>query len=257
MTASAIITDKLSIGYKGRPLITNISLTLRSGEVTAMLGANGAGKSTLLRTLCGELQPITGEVIIEGEPLSSYSKGHLAKTIALVTTERVTCGGLTVRQAVSIGRYPYTGRMARLSAEDNRIIDSAIRNVGIAHKQDECLSRLSDGERQKCFIAKALAQSTPIIMLDEPFSFLDTAARIEIFRLLSQISTHEGKAILLSSHDVTQAIRMANRLWVIDADNRLNEGVPDELVKNGVIANMFRSESVIYDETKNDFILKQ
>lgn len=256
MMNSAIKTENLSIGYRKDALITDIGLTLQSGVVTAMLGANGAGKSTLLRTLSGELPAIGGKVLIMGRLLNKYTKNELARTVALVTTDRVTCGGLTVRQTVTTGRYPYVGRMARLSAEDRNIVEMAMKNVGIIHKADAVLSELSDGERQKCFIAKALAQSTPIIMLDEPFSFLDTAARIEMFQLLKQIALRDRKAILLSSHDVTQAVRMASFLWIIDAGGRLSEGTPEEMVDNGVISNIFKSESVIYDKAKNDFILK-
>lgn len=260
MTSSnriALSASGLSIGYSGRSILSGLDLTLHTGIVTALLGANGAGKSTLLRTLCGEQPSLGGSVELFGRPLASYSRRELARTVALVTTDRVAAGGMTVYEAVSTGRYPYTGAMARLSRADRDIVERAMLSVGINHKAGSALSELSDGERQKCFIAKALAQSTPLIMLDEPFSFLDTAARIETFDLLRRLASTENKAVLLTSHDVTQAVRMAGQLWLITADLHVYGGTPAELVADGRVANLFASPDVIYDVEKNDFILRQ
>ena len=178
-----IKTSDLSIGYilKGgqkKRVHDALDLNLYPGEVTCLLGLNGAGKSTLLRTLCGFQPPLGGEIELMGKPLNSYSQGDFSRLVGVVLTEKTNAGGITVYELVSLGRHPYTGFFGQLRQEDRRIIEESLAAAGIAHKAYNYVSELSDGERQKAMIAKALAQQCPIILLDEPTAFLDVTSRI-------------------------------------------------------------------------------
>ena len=209
----------LSIGYRGKHSVKcvadDISQAIHSGELTCLLGENGAGKSTLLRTLSGFLSPLAGEISILGRPLSSYKERELATVIGVVLTEKNNLQNMTVRELVGMGRSPYTGFWGRLSADDRRKVDDALSLVGIAALSDRMVQTLSDGERQKVMIAKALAQETPIIFLDEPTAFLDYPSKVEILHLLHRLSREMHKTIFLSTHDLELALQIADRLWLM------------------------------------------
>ena len=209
----------LSIGYRGKHSVKcvadGISQAIHSGELTCLLGENGAGKSTLLRTLSGFLSPLAGEISILGRPLSSYKERELATVIGVVLTEKSNLQNMTVRELVGMGRSPYTGFWGRLSADDRRKVDDALSLVGIAALSDRMVQTLSDGERQKVMIAKALAQETPIIFLDEPTAFLDYPSKVEILHLLHRLSREMHKTIFLSTHDLELALQIADRLWLM------------------------------------------
>lgn len=244
----------LSVGYADRIVLGPLNLILRPGEVIALLGSNGAGKSTLLKTLSHELRPVSGDISVCGTSIRNIPRRKLAAMQSIVTTERIAAGALTVRELVAIGRHPHTGMLGRLSKEDHNIVEKAIDEVGIRHKADSFVAELSDGERQKTMIAKALAQEAPIMLLDEPFSFLDTASRIEIFSLLLHIAETRRIGVILSSHDVAQALRMAHKIWLVTADGKLVDGSPAELKQTKAVADMFKSRSVAFDPLQNDFI---
>ena len=176
MTNDIITTSNLSIGYKisngnVKEIDKDLNLTLRRGEVTTLLGVNGSGKSTLIRTLCGFIPPISGSVELLGKNLESYSKEKLSSIVSVVLTERVSDGGLTVYEIVSLGRYPYTGFFGRLSDRDKAVIEQSLKDISIWDMKDKFISELSDGERQKVMIAKSIAQESQVIILDEPTSF--------------------------------------------------------------------------------------
>lgn len=249
-------TRNLTVGYHNEGLITGLNLSISRGEVVTLLGANGIGKSTLLKTITGEQSKISGEIIIDNRNIESYSQKELSKLIAIVTTDRVMSGGLKVRELVSLGRHPHTGFFGKLSDVDYAITTQAMKSVGIIHKADSFTSELSDGERQKAMIARAIAQQTPIIILDEPFSFLDTSSRIEILSLLITISRESNVGILLSSHDVSQAMRMSDRIMLLDRDRKLHCGTPQQIVETNTINQMFESDIVAYDKMQSDFVLK-
>ena len=251
--ATLLTTENLSIGYSARkPVAANLSLTLCKGQLTSLLGPNGVGKSTLLRTLSRLQPPLAGSVTICGEPLATLPPTKLACLVALVLTDKVLSGGLTVFELVSMGRQPYTGFFWRLSADDKNIVNQAISAVGIADKADRHVAELSDGERQKTMIAKALAQQTPIIILDEPTAFLDAAARIEIMQLLHRLAT-TGKAILLSTHDIDVALQLSDNLWLMNS-NSLACGTVSEIVESGDLNNLFTNSNLRFDAEARRFV---
>ncbi len=247
-----ITTNALSIGYLlkgGRRKVVHggLDLQLHAGEVTCLLGLNGAGKSTLLRTLCGFQPPLRGEVGLFGKPLGSYSRASLAVTLGVVLTEKTDAGGLTVRELVSLGRYPHTGFWGRLREEDKRIVNNSMQAAGIAHKASRPVSELSDGERQKAMIAKVLAQQCPVILLDEPTAFLDAVSRIEMMALLHRLAARRQKAVLLSIHDLDLAVRMADCLWLLAEGRPVLAGSPEDLILHGAFDSFFDRGMIHFD----------
>ncbi len=226
--------ESLAIGYHGKHSVKvvaeGISDSICSGELTCLIGENGAGKSTLLRTLSGFLPPVSGEIDILGKPLKSYRETDLAKVIGVVLTEKNNLQNMTVEELVGMGRSPYTGFWGRLRTEDKEKVAQAIALVGIGELKDRMVQTLSDGERQKVMIAKALAQETPIIFLDEPTAFLDYPSKVEILNLLHRLSSEEGKTIFLSTHDLELALRVADRVWLMTKKGAVQTGSPDNLV---------------------------
>lgn len=244
----------LSIGYGGKPLARGIGFELAEGTVTALLGCNGVGKSTLFKTISGELPAIAGAVEIDGKDIRAIPRREMARLTSLVTTDRVTAEAMTVRQTVSLGRQPHTGFFGRLSADDRAKVEEAMRDTAIRHKADSFLTSLSDGERQKAMIARALAQDTPLLLLDEPFSFLDVSARIEILALLKELAARTGKCVLFSSHDVAQALRMADHILLFTPGRELISGSAAELVADGTLDRLFDNPAVRFSPALNDFI---
>lgn len=256
METNFVSTHDLAIGYKGgKPLAEHLGLVLRTGRTVSMIGSNGIGKSTLLRTLTGDLKPLRGEVSIKGVSLSKLGRRKLATLISLVDTTNGMAGGLTVRQMVELGRQPYTGMLGILSKGDKEICERAMKATGIAHKGDSYVAELSDGERQKAMIARALAQDTPVIYLDEPFSFLDPSARIETMAMLSEIARTQDKAILLTCHDVALSLRMADRLWLFGHEGKVHDLSPDEAVASGLLDRLYPSDKVRFSTKIGDYII--
>lgn len=248
----------LSTGYTPRqPLLRDVSASLPQGSLTVLLGANGSGKSTLLRTLAGVLAPLAGGVYIKGERLAGMRPSHLARLVSLVYTERSDqAGALTVEQTVALGRQPYTGFFGRLDDADKQIVREAINALGIGHLADRHLATLSDGERQKTMIARALAQQTPVMLLDEPTAFLDVAARLDTMVLLRSLAHDKGLTVLLSTHDVAPALTApADLLWLLPGNGTLEHGTVGELVRNGQLDALFAERGVCFDAHANDFRL--
>ena len=233
----------LATGYAGKRHVKriseNLSGVIRSGELTCLLGSNGAGKSTLLRTLSAFLPPLGGEVSLLGRPLRSYKAHELATVIGVVLTERVTLQNMTVEELVGMGRSPYTGFWGRLSAEDHAKVSEALSLVGIESFRNRMVQTLSDGERQKVMIAKALAQETPIIFLDEPTAFLDYPSKVEILHLLHRLAHEAGKTVFLSTHDLELALQIADRIWLMDKGGGVHIGTPEALTLDGSLERFF------------------
>lgn len=210
-----IITD-LSVGYRHRAVTSELTFRLTGGTLTALVGPNGMGKSTLLRTLAGVQPPLSGAVTLVADgvehPLTGLTRRQLSRWISVVLTDRVEVENVTVEDVVGFGRMPYTGYFGRLSDEDRRIVAEALRMTGLMPLSRRMVGTLSDGERQKMMIAKALAQQTPVVLLDEPTAFLDYPSKVEMMKLLRSLAHDMGKMIVLSTHDLNLAVRLADRL---------------------------------------------
>lgn len=243
--------ENLVTGYRtkhGDTVITrDINASLRSDELTCLLGPNGAGKSTLLRTLAAFQPPLSGEIYLEQRNLKSYTDAELAKVIGVVLTDRIHLSNMTLEELIGMGRSPYTGFWGKLSKKDRQIVDEAMATVGIENLHGRMIQTLSDGERQKVMIAKALVQETPVIFLDEPTAFLDYPSKVEIMQLLQQLSRTKHKTIFLSTHDLELALQIADRIWLIDKGKELKIGTPEDLSLSGDMGHFFEREGVKFD----------
>ena len=213
---TAITTNRLTVGYRGHRVVEDISLSLPCGRLVCLLGPNGAGKSTLLRTLCGFQPPIEGTVTISGSDITTMSADEVARLVSVVLTDRPLTPSLTAAEMVGMGRAPYTGFWGRLSDDDRRLVSEAMQTVGIDSLATRRMGRLSDGERQKVMIAKALAQHTPVIVLDEPTAFLDYPSKVAVMKTLARLAHDEGKTILMSTHDLELAAQLGDELMKIE-----------------------------------------
>lgn len=255
----SIQLNDVATGYSGgnkQVIIANhLDSQLFSGELTCLLGSNGAGKSTLLKTIAGFQPPLAGTITLMGRELTEYKPAEIGKTIGVVLTEKNSAPDMTLRQVVELGRSPYTGFWGRLSATDRGIVSQAIATMGLTHLENRVISTLSDGERQKIFIAKAIAQQTPIIILDEPTAFLDYPSKVEIMQLLRTLCHTAGKTIFLSTHDLDLALQMADRIWLLDKEIGLSTGTPAELGAAGTIGRYFDNANVSYSAADRRFII--
>ena len=220
-------TNGLKIGYRGQALMPPFDVTLHEGEAVALVGANGSGKTTLFKTLTGNLRPVEGSITLCGKPLASYKPLERAKLFSLVLTEKPDDLFLKVYDIVASGRYPHSGLMARLDASDEELIKEKLQITGVSHLIDRDFVSLSDGEKQKVMIAKALVQDTPIIYMDEPSAFLDYPSKVELLHLIARLAAEEHKTILYSSHDLELLMKHASTLWVVAKDRPLVAGKPE------------------------------
>ena len=227
-----------------------INATLYAGEFVALIGKNGAGKSTLLRTLSAFQPPLSGTITYPDGCSTLRTAKELSTMLAVVLTDNSRIYNLSVYEVVALGRTPYTNFLGRKRKHDEEIILQAMARMNIEHLANRNINTLSDGERQKVMIAKALAQETEVIMLDEPTSFLDFNSRIQLFRQLKQLAAETGKSILVSTHDLELILKMANRLWVMH-DNRLHSGSVDELASAGLLSNFIDNRGIRYNIQQN------
>ncbi|MEI7468496.1 MAG: ABC transporter ATP-binding protein [Chloroflexota bacterium] len=230
------------MGYGKKHLFGNLNLTIAAGELVCLLGPNGTGKSTLLRTLTGLQPALSGEVNICGDKLAGLSTTQIATHLAVVLTERVEAGSMTAYELAALGRYPYTNWAGQLSASDHEVIRDAMRRTRCEALSQRNVAQLSDGERQRVMIARALVQNTPFIVLDEPTAFLDLPRRVETMRLLHTLVRETARAILVSTHELDLALRFADRLWLLTEDRQFIQGTPAELESNGTLAKVFEIE---------------
>jgi len=243
--------EKLSIGYPGKGdvkvVASDICAGINSGELTCLLGANGVGKSTLLRTLSAFQPKLSGEIRIQGKEIGEYTDRQLSKVISVVLTEKCDIRNMSAVELIGLGRSPYTGFWGTLSREDKAIVDHAIGLVGISHLAHRMVHTLSDGERQKVMIAKALAQETPVIYLDEPTAFLDFPSKVEMMQLLHQLSRQTDKTIFLSTHDLELALQIADKIWLMDKVNGVTIGTPEDLSLDGTLSCFFARKGITFD----------
>lgn len=241
--------NHISIGYPHKVIAQNISAQLSEASLTALVGVNGAGKSTLLRTLTGVQRALEGEVKLNGRPLETYSRGERARLISVVLTQRVEAGQLYAEEVVELGRLPYTGLTGNLSQTDRDVVHQAIALAGVEHFRHRRINSLSDGERQRVMLAKALAQETPFILMDEPTAFLDYPSRTETFMLLRKLAHEEQKSILLSTHDLDLALKCCDQIWLLDKGT-LTIGTPQDFSQNKALDSAFSTPNFQFDTTK-------
>lgn len=259
MNEIALAAHSIAVGYKtGRfkstEVLRDVDLELKRGEFVCMLGPNGTGKSTLLRTF-GRMQPLlAGSVEIGGRNIHNLSNHALATSLSVVLTDRLALGRLTAYELVGLGRYPYTGWTAGLSREDHRIIEWAINATRSNDLSAREISELSDGERQRVMIARALAQQPTVTLLDEPTAFLDLPTRVEITGLLKRLTRETGLAVLMTTHDLDLALRSADTLWLITPEGRVEHGSPEDLILRGTLQSTFSSSELIFDSEIGGFM---
>ncbi|MCB2209137.1 MAG: ABC transporter ATP-binding protein [Bacteroidetes bacterium] len=249
---------KLETGFelsrkKSLSLHKALDFELIEGQFVSLLGPNGAGKSTFLRTLLGFQNALSGEVLYDGISSHDMEVKELAKKVAVVLTDKIDESFLTVNEIVSTGRYPYTGFSGRLTDEDRILINDALNLVGMLPFSERSFQQLSDGEKQKVLIARALAQQTPLIFLDEPVAFIDAPGKVEIMELLKHLSHTHQKGILAATHDLEAAIRFSDQLWLLGKDGKVAKGNPWELLSKGIMSSFFDKGDVILNTEKLRF----
>ena len=251
MKETTIRLRDLSIGYPDKHntkrVAEHLNASIHSGELTCLLGTNGVGKSTLLRTLSAFQPPLGGTIDLLDRPLSTYDDRQLATVIGVVLTEKSDIRNMTVEELVGLGRSPYTGFWGTLKESDRRIVHEAIARVHIEPLTQRMVHTLSDGERQKVMIAKALAQETPIIFLDEPTAFLDFPSKVEVMQLLHNLTHTLQKTVFMSTHDLELALQIADKIWLMDRTNGIAIGTPEDLSLEGKLSSFFSRKGITYD----------
>lgn len=254
---STIEITNLSTGYKtkkGDKIISQgLTASLNTCELTCLLGPNGAGKSTLLRTLAGFQPGMGGSIEIINRKLSDYKSAELAKIISIVLTDNSGIKNMTAFDVIAMGRSPYTGFWGKLGERDKVIIEKCLNWVGIKDLAERKMQTLSDGERQKVMIAKAIAQETPIIFLDEPTAFLDYPSKVQMMLLLHRLAKALKKTIFLSTHDLEHALQVADQVWLLDKEKGLCAGSPEDLSREGKIEEYFNRDGITFDRYTCNF----
>lgn len=251
-----LIAHDLMIGYSGQQgktiVMDNINISACSGELVALIGKNGSGKSTLLRNLVSLQSPLSGKILLKGLPLHETTRTGLTKTVSFVSTEPVTVHNIKVREAVSLGRFPYTNWLGTLSADDEVKIEEALYLTELNNLADRKIEQLSDGERQRVLIARSLAQDTELLVMDEPTAFLDLPSRFGIVSLLRKLSREKNKCIVFSTHDLDTALNEADKIWLMQT-HTLCQGAPEDLVLNKSLSKAFENPSLSFSISSGTF----
>ncbi len=248
---------RLTTGYivKGTQhlLQKNINASVNPGEITILLGVNGSGKSTLMRTVSGYQPALEGEIILNGIPLHAYSQKEIARKIAVIFTGSIDDNYLTAGEITAMGRYPQNPFGSRLSADDKKIVNEALTMVEMSAFAAEPFVHLSDGEKQRVLIARALAQQTPYILMDEPAAFIDMPGKIAIMELLKEIAHNHRKGILLATHDIDLALQYADRIWLLGKNLPFKKGIPEDIALSGNLRDYFHHEGIVFNVETGKF----
>lgn len=247
----------LTTGYRlkkhNKIISREFNASLKEGQMTCMLGPNGAGKSTLLRTLAAFQPALSGEIMLNHRPLSKYSPKELSKLISVVLTDNSGIKNMTVWEVVAMGRSPYTGFWGKLADRDKKMVEKCLSWVGIAEYANRKMQTLSDGERQKVMIAKAIAQETPVIFLDEPTAYLDYPSKVSMMLLLHRLAKALKKTIFLSTHDLEHALQVADNIWLVDREKGLTTGMPEDLCREGRVEDYFKRDGLQFNPDTGTF----
>jgi iron complex transport system ATP-binding protein len=256
-----LAADRLAVGYRRRQrrqnVLTDLNLTVGRGDFVCLLGPNGTGKSTLLRTLAGLQRALAGRIDVDGVDIAAIRPFDRARLIGVVLSERISVGALRARQMVALGRYSHGGWNGRLTERDEEVVERALAAVGADHLGERDCRELSDGERQKLNLARALAQEPALIILDEPTAFLDVTARVELMALLRGLARREDLAVVASTHDLDLALRTADTVWLVDRDRRLRSGAPEDLILQGAFGDAFSSDNTRFESDSLRFDVRR
>ena len=248
MSAALIRTERLKVGYNGRCVVDGVDINAMRGTMTCLLGPNGAGKSTILRTLSGMLAPVEGTVYLEDMPVSGAAKSTLAKRLAVVLTDKFSPGLMTAFEIAAMGRHPYTGFFGKLKDRDREIVYDALRAVNAEKLSERYYNELSDGEKQKVMIARALAQQPELIVLDEPTSHLDIRHRVEVVSILGNLCRTQGITVILSLHDIDLALKGCEIVLMVKDGHIVRQGSPEEIVRAGTVQELYGISGACYDD---------
>ena len=240
-------TKKLSVGYDGKPLIRDVCLQVQRGKIVTLIGPNGSGKSTILKTIVGQLSKVSGTVLLEGAPMERCGQKEIAKRMAILMTERIHPELMTCYDVVSTGRYPYTGALGLLGKEDKRIVEESLELVHGRDMADRPFDAISDGQRQRILLARALCQTPEIIVLDEPTSYLDIRYKLELLTILKTMVREKNLAVLMSLHELDLAQRVSDTVVCVSGDRIDRMGPPEEIFSNDYIARLYHMEPGKYD----------
>ena len=250
--------NDLSVGFAGRKgsreLLLNINSDVEKGELIAMVGANGVGKSTMLRTIVGLHPRLAGNISLINRELGDYSRQDIARKAAFVTAGSTVSQNLTVYELVSLGRFPHTNWIGQLKDIDKEHINSSIEDVGLSGKMDIRIDQLSDGEKQRAMIARAVAQDTELLVLDEPTAFLDLPNKYELIHLLRRLAETNNKSIIFSTHDLHIALKESDKIWLL-IKSQLIQGAPEDLILNGSVKEIFTNSQLEFSEEEGNFYL--
>jgi len=256
---SAILNIKeLTTAYyvgtnKEKTLHQNITAEIKQGELICILGLNGTGKSTLIRTLLGIQKSGKGDVLYNEKSLKEIGLKDLSKLVSVVLTDKIDDAFLKVFDLVSTGRYPYGHLSGKLNGEDIRIISNSLRMMKVDHLKDRTFAQLSDGEKQRILIARAISQNTSLIMLDEPAAFIDSPGKIGIMEMLKELTIIENKAILMTTHDIESALRYADEVWILGSTGEFETGKPEKVINSGLINKYFDNNDIVFNAKKLRF----
>ena len=240
-------TKGLTVGYHGKPLIEDIALHVQRGRIVTLIGPNGSGKSTILKTIIGQLSKVSGTVFLDGKAMEAHSRNEIARRMAILMTARMEPELMTCRDVVGTGRYPYTGKLGILTSEDRAIVERSLAQVGGLDFADRPFANISDGQRQRILLARALCQEPEIIVLDEPTSFLDIRYKLELLTVLKRMVRENHLAVLLSLHELELAERISDTVVCVAGDRIDRIGTPEEIFTRAYIAKLYRMEHGKYD----------
>lgn len=249
-------TEQLSVGYEGKPLIRNIGIGLRRGEILTLIGPNGAGKTTILKSIARQLKPVSGAVYLDAKALAQMSGAELSRSMAVVFTEKLKTELMTCEDVVATGRYPYTGYFGRLSKEDEDAAAKAMELVHVTGIRNQDFTKISDGQRQRVMLARAICQEPEVIVLDEPTSFLDVKHKLEFLSVLQELRIKKGLTVIMSMHELELAERVSDKLLCVNGAYVERFGRPEDIFRAGYIQSLFGIEAGSFDEENGSMELQ-